>query len=104
MVNKGLIYVLLILNGASLVTAIASLVIVILVLKKQKEVLHMCATKLVSNQVAASQQRKDARHSSVQDKVESTPTYGLIICKRCYAAIPDTATACSFCKASVGRR
>lgn len=101
--NDIVVYILLGLSVVSIVIAIVSLVVVLNILKKQKEIIKICKAKPVENQ-AVSAQVKSNRENMTQANNPDAKKHGIIICKKCYAAISETSVACSVCKMPVGRR
>lgn len=101
--NDIVVYILLGLSVVSIVIAIVSLVVVLNILKKQKEIIKICKAKPVESQ-AVSAQVKSNRENMTQANNPDAKKHGIIICKKCYAAISETSVACSVCKMPVGRR
>lgn len=97
------VYVLLGLSIISIVIAVVSLAVVLNVLKRQKELIKICKTKPVENQVASAQVTSN-RGNVAQANNADAKKHGIIICKKCYAAISENSVACSVCKMPVGRR
>lgn len=101
--NDIVVYVLLGLSVVSIVIAIVSLVVVLNVLKRQKELIRICKAKPVENQVSSAQVTSN-KENVAQVNNPDAKKHGIIICKKCYAAISETSVACSVCKMPVGRR
>lgn len=101
--NESLIYVLLSLSIISIVIAVVLLVLVLNVLKKQKKLIEIFKTKSAESH-AAVVQRTINKENIKQDSSLSAKRQGIIICKKCYAAISENSVACPVCKMPVGRR
>ncbi len=101
--NDSMIYVLLSLSIILIVIAVILLVLVLNVLKKQKELIEICKTKPVESHATVVQVAGN-KENVTQDSNLSAKRQGIIICKKCYAAISETSVACSVCKMPVGRR
>lgn len=99
--NNGIAYALLILSIISIVVSVASLVLLLNVLKKQRVLFEFVQQNLLRCQ---SSQYDNGKERMVQEKNQIVKMQGVIICKKCYAPIPENSTACSVCKAPVGRR
>ncbi len=101
--NDGVIYVLLGMSIISIVIAVISLVLILRVIKEQKEIIKICKTKTMENHGSAAQVKSN-RDNVIQTSNQDDKKYGIIICKKCYAAISETSVVCSVCKMPVGRR
>lgn len=101
--NDSVMYVLLGISIISIVIAIVSLVLIVNVLNKQKELMKLCKAKPMESQVSAAQVTGN-RGNVVQESNQDAKKHGIIICKKCYAAISETSVACPVCKMPVGRR
>ena len=101
--NDIVVYVLLGLSVVSIVIAVVSLVVVLNVLKRQKELSKICKAKPMENPVASAQVTSN-KENMTQANNPDAKKHGIIICKKCYAAISETSVACSVCKMPVGRR
>ncbi|MBR4083907.1 MAG: hypothetical protein IKK33_06440 [Lachnospiraceae bacterium] len=101
--NDIVIYVLLGLSVVSAVIAVVSLVLVLNVLKNQQEIIKICKAKPVENHASTAQVVSNGEKVAQVNRQE-TKKHGIIICKKCYAAISETSVACSVCKMPVGRR
>ncbi len=102
--NDGVVYVLLGFSVISIVIAVVSLVLVLKVLKRQKELIRICKAKPMENQVSSGRITSNARENVVQGSNQVAKKYGIIICKKCYSAISEASVACPVCKIPVGRR
>lgn len=101
--NDIVVYVLLGLSVISIVIAVVSLVVVLNVLKRQKELIKICKAKPAESQVVSAQVKSN-KENMTQANNPDAKKHGIIICKKCYAAISETSVACSVCKMPVGRR
>lgn len=101
--NSIMIFVLLGLCVISVVISLVSLVLVVNVLKKQKELIKICKARPAESHVSSAQVTSN-REGMLQTANPEAKKYGIIICKKCYAAISETSVACTVCKMPVGRR
>lgn len=101
--NDIVIFVVLGLCVISVVIALVSLVLVVNVLKKQKELIKIYKTRPAESP-ASSAQVKTNKDVAAQLSNPEAKKHGIIICKKCYAAISETSVACAVCKMPVGRR
>lgn len=99
--NNVLIYVLLITSIISIVISIVSLALLLSVLKKQKDLFELVQQNMWRSKPS---QQGNGKERMVQENNQIVKKQGVIICKKCYAPIPENSTVCSVCKTPLGRR
>ncbi len=99
--NNGVIYLLLAVSIISIVISVVSMVLILNVLRKQKVLLDFVRQDLWKARPSQPDSNKD---NMVQGSNQNARKYGVIICKKCYASIPENSVVCPVCKTSVGRR
>lgn len=99
--------ILIVICSLSLICSIVSMILGIVILKKQNEAVQesrRTGMNDVSQAFYMEQSSAMVQKNVVPQRAAKVAAQGTIICRKCYSAIPEQVKVCPCCQASVDRR
>jgi len=96
--------ILIVICSLSLICSIVSMILGIVILKKQSEAVQGRRMNDMNQAFYMEQSNAMVQKNVVPQRAAKATAQGIIICRKCYSAIPEQVKVCPCCQASVDRR